>query len=72
MKPKPRNASQKRNHLAIRYAVRQPILVALVEKHYAGGVLSLLNDLQLAELADVVSTAVMRNEQIQITVKRSK
>ena len=69
---KPKSASQKRNHVAIRYELRQPILKALVEKHYQGGVLSLLSDAELADVADAMTTAMMHNEAVSISRKRSK
>ncbi len=72
MSTKPKTAAQKRNHETIRLLIRSPVLRALKARQDAGGCLSLLDDLQLAELTDLVSSAVMHNESITINVKRSR
>jgi hypothetical protein len=69
---KPKNAMCKRNHEKIEIAVRSPILKALRDRHYQGGVMTLLSDEQIVALAEYVTVVVMKNERIRIILKRSK
>lgn len=68
--PKPKNAAEKRNHLSIHYFVRQPILVALLEQWLKGGVLSMLDQNQINEVAELGAAAVMRSEKLTISLRR--
>ena len=71
-KSKPKSASEKRNHGKIFYDIKSPILRALHERYYAGGVLSMLDANQLNELAVLATKAVMMNESVRISKKRIK
>lgn len=67
-----KNAAGKKNHHRIRIALRSPILAAFRDRHYEGGVLSILADEDLVKLSEVATTAVMITENISICLKRSK
>jgi len=72
MRTKPKNASEKRNHIKIWYDIRAPIFKKLSDLHRAGGILSLFNVVQLDDLADAVTKCVMKNEDIEICLKRRR
>jgi len=72
MKKSPKNALEKRNHRKIWFKVHQSILRAIHEGHYAGGFLSLFDDVAMNSLADSLTLAVMKNEDIGICLKRRK
>ena len=70
--PKPKNAAEKRNYEAIRFRLRQTVLAALRQKHFEGSVLSVLSDEDIVRLADVVASALLHQELLTLSVKRSK
>jgi len=72
MKAKPKNAMSKRNHRKICFSIQQPILRMLREKHYSGGIIGLLSDEHIVNIAKCVTDSVMKNEDIGICLKRSK
>ena len=72
MKKTPKNASEKRNHIKIWYEIQQPILRALREKHYEGGVMSMLDDQQIVRISEWATMSVVKNEAIKISLKRKK
>jgi DNA repair photolyase len=67
---KPKNAAEKKNHIKIRFEVRQMILKRFKELQDGGSVLSFLDDSQISNLADQAANYVMTCEKINISLKR--
>lgn len=72
MKARPKNALGKRNYRKISYAIQQPMLRMLRDRHYSGGIIGLLSDEHLVNISKWVTKTVMKNEDIRICLKRSE
>ena len=66
-----KNAMDKRNWRKIWHEVHQSAIKTLHDAHYAGGFVSLMDDIAMNNLADSFTMKVMENENIKISLKRS-
>jgi hypothetical protein len=69
---KPKNAAEKKNHIQIRFVIRQALLKRLNELSDYGGPISTLDDCQICAVADRLASVIMLEEKINISLKREK
>lgn len=69
---RPKNAAEKKNHIAIRFVIRQALLKRLNELAALGGPISTFDDSQLCGLSERLASVIMTEEKINISLKRNK
>lgn len=69
---KHKNSLEKKNWRKTFSAIHQPILRMIHDAHNAGGYMSNLDDVAMNNLASAMTKNVMKNEKIDICLKRTK